>query len=188
MIEIKADLNLQRINFQEAASETVRKFMEDVLDRILALALENLAKNESWVTGTLAQSGRVEMEKKLLEGELIFGAPYAPYVEFGTRAHRAPLGPSLPYEIERKKGRENIRLMGVPDPTSNPLDHWAWRKGEREIKDFERYGVHTTLGFAVWAKILERGSDPHPYLRPAIDAVKREIPRIAKRYGLEFIA
>lgn len=165
------------VAMDQEVSQKIEALINDFLDLILKYALENLAKNESWVTGHLAKSGRVEVKKNkdLIEGELLFGAPYASAVEFGTRPHVAPLGPSLAKN-----------QTSVPDPTSNPLDFWAWRKGEKKIipcrigKRF--YGFHTSLGWGVWRKIMGRGADPHPYLRPAIAKAEQRLPGLIEKH------
>lgn len=166
----------------ELGEDTVKKvgaFIQDFLDLVLKYALENLKRNESWVTGQLAKSGRVEVNKTkdMIEGELLFGAPYSAYVEYGTRPHVAPLGPSLAKN-----------QSGAPDITSNPLDYWAWRKGEKTIIPCRLggkwFGFHTSLGWGVWKKIMARGTDPHPYLRPAIDKAKRDVPNLLKKHQI----
>lgn len=212
-IELKGQL--PKADMSKVAAKNVQAFIQDFLDLVLKYALENLKKNESWVTGHLAKSGRVEVTKNMnyIEGELIFGAAYAAYVEFGTRPHAAPLGPSLEVDrVETKGGKfkgykptkyrkvtKERKVLGVtvarelskgysrvPDPSSNPLDYWAWRKGEREIipcyMNGVFYGHHVKLAWGVWKKILSRGSDPHPYLRPALDKAKRRMPALVQKH------
>lgn len=180
MIEITMK-TLKPKKISKGLETNVGKFMQDFLDLVLKYALANLEKNESWVTGNLAQSGKVELKKNLLlmEGEVIFGAPYAAFLEYGTRPHWAPLGPSL------KKDQSS-----TPSITKNPLDYWAWKKGVKTIipcrMNNKWYGFHTSLGWGVWKKIGAVGSDPHPYLRPAIQLAKTKIKELAKKYNLEF--
>lgn len=174
---------LAQYDFSKIIEEQAQAFLQEVLDMILNLALENLASGGQWVTGHLAKSGRVELLE--MEGSVIFGAAYAVFVEFGTRPHAAPLGPSLPHSKRQVRGKTVIKITGTPDMTTNPLDWWAWRKGERDAVQ-TKYGVHTSLGYGVWGKILKKGSDPHPYLRPAIQQVKGQVNRIAKKHGFKF--
>lgn len=179
MIGIKVTGLIPKTDLPDLITSKIKNFMKDWLDLVLKYALENLKKNESWVTGHLGKSGRVDVERTLtyLEGELLFGAPYAAYLEFGTRAHAAPLGPTL-----------DPNLKKTPALTTNPLDYWAWKKGCKEIVPCKLgrkfYGYHTSLGWAVWLKILARGTDPHPYLRPAIDRAKRDIPSLIKKHKI----
>lgn len=166
--------------------------LQDFCDLIIQYALDNLRKETNQITSYLLRSGRVEFNRKLLEGVIIFSAPYAAFVEFGTRPHTAPLGPSLSYRtIKRGKRRGIIIITDEPDPERQPLDFWAWRLREREGMHCRlngKYrGVHTKLGWGVWKKIREQGSDPHPYLRPAVDKARVQLPRLAKKHGLELM-
>ena len=142
-------------------------------DLVLQEAQNNLKKNKSINTGQLLKSGRVELNKENFEAWIIFSAPYAAYVEFGTRAHTAPLGPSLKdFRVVsgrgENKGRQIVRITKTPDPSTNPLDYYAYRKGKKEGIIHKKYGVHTKFGFGLWKKIMQKGTDPHPFLRPAI--------------------
>ena len=179
-------------NLETAFEEAIKNLYKDILDLILEYAQDNLKKNNSWVTGNLAQSGRVEIEtREEVEGQLIFGAPYASAVEFGTKPYVAPLGPGLEYKQKKvKKGEHpDITINGTPDMLRNPLDYWAWKKGVKGGMlcwlDGKYYGVHTYLGWGVWKKIMARGQSPHPYLRPAMDQVMPLVPSLAKKHGLE---
>jgi hypothetical protein len=193
MLEMKSDFTPGIKGIADVLDENVARFIEDVLDLTLQYAIDNLKKNQSWVTGNLAQSGRVEIEtEEEIEGILIFGAPYASAVEFGTKPYVAPLGPGLAYTQKKaRKGKKPRPIIGsTPDMLDNPLDYWAWKKGKKGGMhcwlDGKYYGVHTWLGWAVWKKIMARGQSPHPYLRPAMDRIMNEIPLIAQRHGLEF--
>ena len=190
----------------------VHRLLNDIGDAVLTEATENLARNGQWVTGHLAKSGEMEVNKAELEVTVIFNAPYAASVEYGSRPHAAPLGPSLEVDITESPIRRSqqikikrkietgkrvegvrglakgfpkeVKFSGTPDPKANPFDYWAWRRGKRKIIN-TKYGYHTALGYGVWLKILTKGGDPHPYLRPAIDKVKAFLGFYAKKYGLD---
>lgn len=171
--------------------QAIGNFLEDFCDLILQYALDYLKKETNQITSNLLKSGRVEFDRKILEGVIRFTAPYAAFVEFGTRPHTPPLGPPLSYRtIKRGKRKGVIIITEEPDPERQPLDFWAWRLKEREGMHCHlggKYrGVHTKLGWGVWKKIREEGSDPHPYLRPAIDKARVQLPILAKKYGLEY--
>lgn len=184
MIELDMNIDIRPAeNMDKAMEENYKSFFRDFLDMVLQFAKRNLSKGDPYTqvnTGFLLNSGRVEIKWEQKEGSVIFSAPYAPFVEFGTRPHTPPLGPSLPH----KKSGKKIEILSVPDPEANPLDYWAWRVGSREGIYHKKYGAHTALGFAVWNKIRRYGSDPHPFLRPAIADGMRFISRLAKKYGL----
>lgn len=201
-----------KINVADLLLGNVHRLLNDLGDAVLTEATENLERNGQWVTGHLAKSGHMKVDKAEMEVTVIFDAPYAAAVEYGSRPHAAPLGPSLPVDIvtspvrgtkrakiKRKvvsdkrhtgftglaKGfARKISFSGTPDPNENPFDYWAWRRGKRQIIK-TKYGYHTKLGYGVWLKILKVGGDPHPYLRPAIDTVRAFLGFYAKKYGLD---
>ena len=179
MIDMDLNIKINPKNIQQFLGRGVAAFVDEVLNTILSEAQKNLDKHGTSNTGRLAQSGRVE-KTSAYEGKVIFGAPYAKWVEFGTRPHWAPLGPSLPH----KKTKRGVRITGTPDPSTNPLDYWAWRRGSRKAIE-TKYGVHTALGYGTWLKIAKQGTDPQPYLRPALDYVKANQAKIAQKHGLE---
>lgn len=179
MIKMDADFKIIKPP-KKAFNKAVMGFIEEYLEKIKFLALENLKREVNQITGNLARNVSIELNEAELSGTLLFEASYAAYVEYGTDPHVAPLGPSLPHT---GKGAR-LRISGTPDPTTNPLDFWAWRLGQREpIKN--KYGVHTKLGFFLWLKIMKKGTDPHPFLRPAIDRAKLFRSEIAKNHGFE---
>ena len=167
----------------------INGFIEDYLNLIKNESQSNLVKNGTSNTGKLSQSAIVELNKEEFSGFLLYQAPYAAYVEFGTNPHRAPLGRSLPYKaITRGRNKGRIRITSTPSIVTNPLDWWAWRRGVRFGMhcwlNKRYYGVHTTLGWGVWKKILRFGSDPHPFLRPAIDFARGRMNQIARKNGV----
>lgn len=191
VIELKAEIIQPKVFEAKDIEVAVANFMQDFIDRILQYAQEFLVKETNQITSTLLKSGRTEFDRKLLEGLIIFSAPYAAFVEFGTRAHVAPLGRSLEYRtLTRGKRKGIIVITSTPDPRSQPLDFWAWRLREREGMHSwyggKYRGVHTVLGFSVWKKIREEGTDAHPYLRPAIDKARRDIPELARKHQIKF--
>jgi len=181
MITFKTDLTIADFEGEDIQIAMV-KFLRDYLNQILFQAQKNLVAGTNQITGQLLRSGRAEVDEEKLEGEVVFSAPYAAFVEFGTDKHAAPLGKSLEYRVNRAG---DIKITEVPNPTTNPLDYWSWRLGERAGIQ-TKYGVHTALGFAVWIKILVKGTDPHPFLRPALDTVKARKNQIARKYGITF--
>ena len=196
MVTIEVEFNLSDENLVKNLKDAINQFFIDVLDRIIEVALENLGTPRAdgfitWNTGPLGKSARKEWNSEAMKGFIIFSAPYAAFVEYGTDPHIAPLGPSLAHKkLQRGKNKGKLRITKSPDQTKNPLDWWAWTRQKRiAIYSWYKgkyYGVHTLLGFSVWKKIQEQGSDPHPYLRPAIIKVQNEMPAIAKQHGLVY--
>lgn len=191
VIEIKTQLLQPKVIKAEDMELAFGKFMQDFIDLVLMYAKEFLERETNQITGNLMKSGRTEFDEKVMEGIVIFSAPYAAFVEFGTRAHIVPLGASVEYrKLTRGKRKGTMITMKVPDPIKQPLDFWAWRLQEREAMhcwDSGKYrGVHTVLGWFVWKKIRDEGTNAHPYLRPAIDKARGEIGRLAERHQIKF--
>jgi len=210
MIDFELDSPVKvKVDLGHLLMQNVERLIMDMLDKMLEESTRNLAEGDHMVTGHLAKSGRTEYDKEAQEGICIYTAPYAAAHEYGSRAHVAPLGPSLNVEIpiSKKTGKalapkikkrkvekgykpmgllikKKVKMVGTPDPKANPLDYWAWRKGKRKIIS-TKYGYHTALGFGTWIKTMQSGSDAHPYLRPAIDKVKAFFGYFAKKYGFE---
>lgn len=199
-----------KVDLGHLLMQNEKRLIMAMLDKMLELSTRNLAAGDHMVTGHLAKSGRTEYDSATREGILIYTAPYAAAHEYGSRAHVAPLGPSLNVEIpiSKKTGKamapkikkrrvekgykpmgllikKKVKMVGTPDPKENPLDYWAWRKGKRAIINTGRHGYHTRLGYGVWKKIMGAGTNAYPFVRPAIDKVKSFFGFFAKKYGFE---
>lgn len=166
----------------------VKAILTEMVRDIIKLSHENLKKNDSWVTGQLAQSGNYSYDPTKIAATAEFRAPYAAAVEYGTDPHFAPLGPDVDYKKTRSG---ELVLTGTPSNVTNPLDYYAVRKlGKREIAHCKwgkrYYGVHTIVGFGIWKAIGLKGTDPHPYFRPAIDEVTLNKDKYIAKHQLEF--
>jgi hypothetical protein len=85
------------------------------------------------------------VEREELDKKIIYDAPHSPYIEFGTRPHWPPF---------------------------KPVQEWVWRKRhDLGIKDKEVDEV----AYQICRKIATQGTEPQPYLRPAVDEI---IPKI----------
>ena len=191
VIELKAEIIQPKAIKAEDIEEAFANFMQDFIDKILMYAKEFLEKETNQITGNLMKSGRSEFDRAAMEGIVIFGAPYAAFIEFGTKPHAPPLGAPLAHrKLTRGKRRGQLIITETPDPDRQPLDFWAWRLKERDgvhAWDNGKYrGVHTALGWHVWKKIRDFGTNPHPYLRPAIDKARGEIGKLAEKHKIEF--
>jgi len=76
-----------KIGMADLLLGNVHRLLNDLGDAVLTEATENLARNGQWVTGHLAKSGQMEVNKVELEVTVIFDAPYAASVEYGSRPH-----------------------------------------------------------------------------------------------------
>lgn len=204
-----------KVDFVQLLMKNHKRLMMDLVDKMLEESTRNLAEGEHNVSSYLTHSGRTEWDPTEQEAILIYDAPYAAAHEYGSRAHIAPLGPSLNVDIpiSKKTGKKLspklakrrvmkgwkpmglfikkiIKMVGTPDPKVNPFDYWAWRKGKRKIINcgtfMGRYrGYHTALGWGVWKKVIDQGTNAYPYVRPAIDKVKSMFGFFAKKYGFD---
>lgn len=191
VIELKAEIIQPKVVKAKNMGEAFAAFMQDFIDTILQYAKEFLEKETNQITGNLMKSGRSEFDRAAMEGIVIFGAPYAAFVEFGTKPHAPPLGAPLAHRtLSRGKRKGQIIITEVPHPEKQPLDFWAWRLKERNgvhAWDNGKYrGVHTSLGWHVWKTIRDFGTQPHPYLRPAIDKARGEMSKLAKKHKIIF--
>lgn len=116
---------------------------------IIADATRNLKVNGSWVTGLLAQSGKVQ---KLDDDTIDVGffdtqnkkSGYAYYVEYGRKAGRMP----------------------PPDE----LAQWAYKKLQLHDNEAARH-----IGWALALKIAREGTTAKPFFVPAIEKNKNRI-------------
>lgn len=110
--------------------------MNEIADFILSDSTQIILNNDTWDTGALAKSGETDLDKQF-EKWVIFSAPYASGVEFGTDP------------------RESL-------PPPHALAKWARRKLGMTDKKAR------SVGWAIAHKIKNEGTDPQPFLRPAI--------------------
>lgn len=105
----------------------------DVAELILADSQDKVPVDE----GMLKKSGHINDE--YLNKEVVYDAPYAVFVEFGTSPHMPPL---------------------------QPIEDWVRRKrGDLGVKD----GEIKKVARAIQMKISKYGTNPKPFLRPAYD-------------------
>ncbi len=119
--------------------ELINNYLDGIADAVFSRSQENLIKNGSVDSGQLLTTGNVN--RKFLEKEVVYPAPHAVFVEFGTQPHFV--------------GRKGIAA----------LTRWASRKlglGEKEAR---------SAAFAIAHKISREGMSPKPFLRPAISEV-----------------
>lgn len=119
----------------EQIEERIDEFLDELVDEIFSRSQENLTKNKSIDTGFLRNSGNVN--RKFLDKEIVYKAPYAASIEYGTDPHMPP--------VDALKG-------------------WSRRKLGNE-----------KAAWAVAKKIAKEGTDPKPFLRPAIETTLQKV-------------
>ena len=112
--------------------------LDDVAEAIFSRSQELVAVDE----GMLKKSGHVESEP--LEKTLVYDAPYAEYVEYGTDPHMPPFEPIRAW-VHRKRADLGVKPADVD-----------------------------SVAKAIQIKIATYGTQPQPYLRPAFDEIEAQ--------------
>lgn len=125
---------------EDIVLQEIDKLMDDFTDRIFQISQEKLIQDGKIDTANLLKSGNIN--RKFLEKEIIYSAPYADIIEYGRQPGTMPPPAALEKWVRRK--------LGVAD------------------KDARR------VAFLVARKIKQRGTDPSPYIEPAIAQARIE--------------
>lgn len=113
---------------------------------------ENLKHNRSIYTGRLSDSIQAERLRPMLWG-VGSQAKYQWYLEYGTRPHKPPLKPILEWaRLKHKMYGEKGKQAAYP------------------------------LAKAIQKTIEAKGTEPHPFIRPAHEAVQKAFPKIVEKY------
>lgn len=92
-VELKGEKELQKA-IKTLTQEAIRDLKKETYASgfdIQRKAKENLKDLEAWDTGNLANTIVVKREDQGLTSKIEAQAPYAPYVEYGTRPHFPPM-------------------------------------------------------------------------------------------------
>lgn len=128
------------MNHKDITEEILAKAdakLNEMADFIFSKSQENIHRDKIDNTGHLATTANVN--RRFLVKEIVYPAPYAAPVEFGTDPHMPPV---------------------------KPLQKWAKKKlglSEKEAKK---------VGWGVAMKIKKEGTEPKPFLRPAVEEAK----------------
>jgi len=125
--------------------EQLDKELSKIAEAILAVAKENLIKNGTWYTGFLAKSGHVD-HSKFMEKTIIFSAPYAEDVEFGSDPRYVPPG-QLHLWAKRK--------LGLSDKEAKRAAYFISKKIEREGTDPKPFVRPALREFATKVKVID---------------------------------
>lgn len=85
---------------EDVVLEEVDKFMDDYIDRVFQLSQEFLVENGKIDTTNLLKSGNIN--RKFLEKQITYSAPYADIVEFGRNPGEMPPPQALEKWVRRK--------------------------------------------------------------------------------------
>jgi len=145
--------------FDQQVSAILDKKLDEITEFIYAESQINLEKNGTTDTGFLAETSNVNL-KKFLDKEIVYSAPYAINIEYGSEPHPVNLKTIV---NPNKKGKKNIQVPVLYD--------WTRRKLGKSAKD--AVGV----SYAIAHKIKLRGTEPQPFLRPAMQSAKARYGR-----------
>lgn len=111
------------MNVEEAVIKEVDRWMDNLIDRIFELSQQNLITPDEKGrvkadTGHLLKSGNVN--RKVLEKEIVYNAPYSDVVEFGRTAGH-PVNPEWLHKWVRRK-------LGIKDEAEVKRAAWAIAK------------------------------------------------------------
>ena len=87
---------------EDTVLNEIDKFMDEVTDRIFQLSQENIVDKNKIDTGTLLKTANVN--RKFLDKEIVYPAPYAAEVEFGRDPGQMPNPDDLFKWVKRKLG------------------------------------------------------------------------------------
>jgi len=112
---------------------------------------KNVKKNKSVYTGRLWNSIQAERIRPLLWG-VGSEAAYQWNLEYGSRPHKPPFRAILDW----------VRLK----------NRWYGEKGKEKAYPIAKRVQET---------IAEKGTKPHPFIRPAHETVRKEIPKVIEK-------
>lgn len=190
----------------------LRQVLEDFAEYLIQTAKDNLSKNHSYASGTLADS--MDYEIKIEEDVatvLIKMESYWDYVEFGRKAGKMPPVYKI-YEWLKEKGinprpstpsveslsfaiQKSIKDKKGWAPPRVALLDWIKKKG---IKPEPRTPSVMSLAWAVATSIAKNGTDPHPFYfsakkealahfeRPIADAIREDIETYLRKQMEDF--
>jgi hypothetical protein len=156
---------------EEILQKKLDKAAEEIADRIFQISQENVAR-QSVDTGQLLGSGDIEKTGVLGERRIIYRSPYAAAIEYGSDPHMPP--------VEPLKGWAH-RKLGLPYDAGSSL---KWNPDNTlSIKRNKNKGP--TADDAAWAiamTIKKEGTEPKPFLRPAVDSVRPLVRLIVSKH------
>ena len=169
-------MEAKRVEINHAASQGLRTAGMG----IIADAQVNLRRNGSWVTGLLANSGRViyggkgydtgssDARSSREASDSLMGAA-ASGIDLGLDAGFFDSGPgSDGYARYVEYGRRSGKF-----PPLKALEEWVYKK--LRVRDRK---AARSIGFLIARGIARHGSKPHPFFNPAVQKYTPAIVRI----------
>jgi hypothetical protein len=147
---VRATMSLDDLAKDPMSSETMRNFGFDLMSEIFSKSQDNIVANGTSNTGFLLRSGI----PPFFEGNMItfkYTAPHTTAIEFGLEA-----GHFIPKDV-----------------VNNELTSWVIKKLGKRKKEAN------SIAWAIAVKIRKEGTDPQPFIIPAVNMItaKRGISR-----------
>ena len=156
----EASLRNLRVNIKAFKADVLRSSLDGLKAfgmRIVAQAQANLKAGGHLASGLLRNSGRtvVQPDNTVDAG---FYARYAEFVEYGRKSGKMPPVDVI-YQWVRRKGRTR----------NSALKAAAVFSGKSEDQ------LARSASWAIAKSIAEKGTKPHPFLKPAYDQYRAQI-------------
>ena len=148
------------VNFKAFSREVLAASVEGLKDfglRIVAQAKANLKANDSIASGLLRNSGRavVQPDNTVDAG---FYAGYAYWVEYGRKSGGMPPVDVIYEWVRKKNAGKRSALKSAAVFSGKSQDELA-----------------KSAAWAIAKSIKEKGTKPHPFLKPAYDQYRTQI-------------
>lgn len=158
---------------KEACKNALGKMSEDIVND----AKSNLRSQKAINTGSLVNSIYADPVTDNLTLNIIAGAPYASYIEFGTRKFAAEYVASLPKDWQTLASQYKGKAGGTFEELVKNIAIWVGQKGiagRYSVKTRKRLGNQATkekenmeAAYPIALKIVKNGIRARPYLYPA---------------------
>lgn len=185
---------LKGIISPEKLKDSCIKAVGKVAESVVNDAKANLRNEKAINTGALVNSIYAEPVTENLTLNIVAGAPYASYIEFGTRKFAASYVASLPTEWKQLAAQYKGKGGGTFDDLLVAITKWVAEKGiagRYSVKTKKRLGSKSTkeqenleAAYPIALKIARNGIRARPYLYPAFvknrNIFAQEIAKIFK--------
>ena len=116
------EVTIKASDFNKQIKKSVDDLIKEATIKIFNLSQENLVKRGKVDTGELLRSGKFELGK---EGKVIYDAPHAEFVEFGTRPHHVPIEPLKRWVRRRLRIANDEEAMNIAFAISNKIARYG---------------------------------------------------------------
>lgn len=157
--------------------EACRNALGAMSESIVNDAKSNLRSQKAINTGSLVNSIYANPVGDDLKTEIVAGAPYASYIEFGTRKFAASYVASLPKDWQTLAAQYKGKGGGTFEELVKNIAVWVGQKGiagRYSVKTRKRLGDTATkeqenlqAAYPIALKIVRNGISARPYLYPA---------------------